>query len=181
MGRVRYFHEDEYCQQQILPLAAWDYCASEIGKIAAFAEANRSGAGFADIYVRGEPPTALRGLQMPASGVEAAVASRLPRFDEVCTGYAAHRDPRPGTLAFGLEDGFTLFLDVDRDGLVEAAWLDPRGAPAGEESWMPGLLAAIPMADRLLLVDWASGHLQRVDDPGAWARYLDAHAGAGSA
>src|SRR5262249_55770988 len=48
--RVAFFHEDDYCQVEVLPAAAAGPCRSEMGRIDEFAEAHLDGMGFTDIY-----------------------------------------------------------------------------------------------------------------------------------
>ena len=172
MKRIRYFHEDDYCQQELLPIAAWDYCASEIKTIEEFANAHRAPIGWTKVYGRGDAPFRLRDLQLSLAEIEATVGLRLPRYDEVVTGYASHREPSPRTRAFGVDRGLALFVDVDDEGYVEAAWFHPHLVDASVPEWMPELLASFPRAAELLFVDWEWGHLQEVADRDAWKQYL---------
>jgi hypothetical protein len=49
--REIYFHEDDYCQQQLLPREASAYARAEVQKIGEFAESHRvpGGRGWTDI------------------------------------------------------------------------------------------------------------------------------------
>lgn len=174
MKRTRYFHEDDYCQQELLPIASWDYCASENKKIAEFSEAHRAPIGWTKVYVRGDAPVRLRDLRLSAETIESVVASRLPRYDEVVTGYSSHREQSPRTTAFGSDGGVALFVERNDERCVEAVWFDPLLADAGVVEWLPALLASLPRAADLLFVDWAWGHLQLVDDADAWRSYFEA-------
>ena len=174
MKRTRYFHEDDHCQRQLLPMTSWDYCASELRKISEFADAHRAPIGWTKIYIRGEAPERLRDLQLTAAAIESAVGGHLPCYDEVLTGYSTHREPTPRTRAFGRDNGPALYVDLDDHGFVEYAWLDAALIDASAANWMPSLMATFPKADELLFVDWSWGHLQHVADLDAWKRYFDA-------
>src|SRR5688572_24578531 len=174
MKRSRYFHEDDHCQRELLLIASWDYCASEIRKISEFSEAHRAPIGWTKMYMRGATPERLRDLQLTAAAIESAVSSRLPPYDEVFTGYSTHREASPKTRAFGTDAGPALYVDLDDRGYVEYAWLDAALTDASVAEWMPALMASLPRADELLFVDWAWGHLQQVADVDAWRRYFDA-------
>ena len=174
MKRTRYFHEDDYCQRELLPATSWDYCASELTKINESSEAHRAPIGWTKMYIRGEAPVRLRDLKLTAPAIESIVGSRLPRYDEVLTGYSTHREPSPRTRAFGTDGGPALYVDLDDDGYVEHAWLDAALTDASVAGWLPALMASLPEADELLFVDWAWGHLQPVADADAWKQYFAA-------
>ena len=174
MKRTRYFHEDDHCQRELLPITSWDYCASELRKIGEFAAAHRAPIGWTKMYSRGEGPVRLRDLGLTAPAIESIVGSRLPRYDEVLTGYSTHRERSPRTRAFGTDGGPALYIDLDDDGFVGYAWLDAALTDASVADWMPAPMATLPKADELLFVDWAWGHLQPVADVEAWKQYFDA-------
>lgn len=88
MKRTRYFHEDDHCQRELLPIASWDYCASELTRINEFSEAHRTLFGWTKMYVRSEAPVRLRDLKLTAAAIESIVGSHLSRYDEVVTGYS---------------------------------------------------------------------------------------------
>jgi hypothetical protein len=175
MKRIRYFHEDDYCQREFLPLASWDHCASEIVKIDEFSNAHKAPIGWTKVYARGAAPARLRDVGLTVEEIESAVGSRLPRYDEVLTGYASHREPSPHTRAFGSDDGIALFVDLDDQRRVDAAWLDSHFVDSDVAQWMPHCLTGLPRADELLFIDWSWSHLQRVVDNDAWTRYFEAH------
>ena len=58
--RKIYFHEDDYCQLEVLPLAARQFCLQEMGEIDAFAEEHREGP-FIRICICGRPARNLCG------------------------------------------------------------------------------------------------------------------------
>jgi hypothetical protein len=59
-----YFHEDDYCQQEILPLAALDFCRNQITEIDAFATNHQApgGIGWTEMYMREDSPEKLSDL-----------------------------------------------------------------------------------------------------------------------
>lgn len=81
-----FFHEDDYCQVEVLPSTARGYCLAEMGRIEEFADAHRDGAGWTAMYVRGESPQPLASLGITLEELGAAVAPLVPRFAEVLTG-----------------------------------------------------------------------------------------------
>jgi hypothetical protein len=56
-----YFHEDDYCQQEVLPLTALDFCSKQIKEIDEFAVAHLAPGG-ADIPMSSRERIHLRSL-----------------------------------------------------------------------------------------------------------------------
>jgi len=173
--RTRYFHEDDYCQQEFLPLSAWAHCASQVAAIDAFSEAHRTEHGWTDMYVRPPAPSALADLGITAADVAAVVASVLVPFAGVTTGYGSHVEACPKVSAYGMEHGVTLFAECNARGTISALWLDP-GAPApAEVHRVVDVLSGLPKAQELLFVDWAWSRLFKAADKPAWVAYFDEH------
>ena len=54
--RIAFFHEDDYCQREILPLAAKSFCLRQIKEINDFSQMHRAANGlYTDIYIREKP------------------------------------------------------------------------------------------------------------------------------
>ena len=54
--REAYYHEDDYCMIELLPLDNLQHCLTQMGEQQAFADAHRSGAGWTDMFVPEAPP-----------------------------------------------------------------------------------------------------------------------------
>src|SRR5512144_460743 len=92
--RTVYFHEDDYCQIEVLPAQSWEYCAIQLGQIAEFSEQHRTpnGMGWTGIHVRGKAPATLAALSLDVDSVSRALSQYLVPFDRVETGYSSHRE-----------------------------------------------------------------------------------------
>ena len=75
-----YFHEDDYCQIEVLPVSNWEHCATQIGEIESFSEAHPApgGTGWTDMYVREENPFSLRDLGISRTTLASALREALP-------------------------------------------------------------------------------------------------------
>ncbi|HJT16523.1 MAG TPA: hypothetical protein VJ853_04015, partial [Thermoanaerobaculia bacterium] len=69
--RIRFFDEDDYCQQEFVPLAARDYCIAQMKEIDAFSDAHRDGSDSSEMYIRRDPPHTLQQLSLHASEIDA--------------------------------------------------------------------------------------------------------------
>lgn len=170
--RSLFFHEDDDCQAELLPLAAWAHCERTLGTVREFAQAHFDGAGYTDMMVRPEAPQSLVELGLDLAQIEAVAAAQFPAYDEVRTGYSSWSTPCPQLRAWG-EGDFALFAD-HRDGRVEGLWLSHWDWPARQIPAIAALLGSLPKSAELLLVDWPLGHLFALSDAPALERWLAA-------
>jgi len=59
-----YFHEDDYCQIELLPSTSWKFCFNQIKEIDEFSEKHKvkNGIGWDKIYIRKESPYKIESL-----------------------------------------------------------------------------------------------------------------------
>ena len=158
--REIYFHEDDYCQQQILPLDAKAFADEELKKIAEFADAHRApgGVGWTDMYMRSNPPLELSGLGISRRQFSEVVSQFLAPFDEVYTGYSSHRERCNRTAAWGRSPTCALFADWDEAEVITNCWAmffdqDEASIQAATQA-----VAALGGIQPLVYVDWAWGY-----------------------
>ena len=167
-----FFHEDDYCQVELLPAATRGYCIAEMGRIEEFADAHRDGAGFTDMYVRGEPPLPLASLGITVAALGSAVEPLVPRFADVLTGYSSYREPCPSVAGWGLGDGEAVFAGVGKGGVVGPVWLTLHRVPAERVGLWCRVLRSLPRAAELLVADWSAGRVVQLAEESALAAYL---------
>jgi len=117
-----YFHEDDYCQIEILPIENLAFCMKQAGLINEFSNEHWTGAGWADMFVRAENPISLHEKKIPVALLEKTLGNVLPKFDEVYTGYSSYREKCNHISAFGQNEDIVVFYD-EKDGLVSNIWL----------------------------------------------------------
>ena len=162
MMREAYYHEDDFCQVELLPLDNLQHCLAQMGQQQAFAAAHQSGAGWTDMYVREDSPSRLVTLGITGEQLRLAVQAELPPYDAVFTGYSSYRVECRNVLAFGGENTETLFAGLDDDGIVADLWCSDA---------MPELLR-LPLTKQLLLADWNAGLACPLADQVLFTRYL---------
>jgi hypothetical protein len=172
--REIYFHEDDYCQQELLPRDALAYAEAELKKIAEFADAHRSpdDAGWTDIYVRPKSPVSFRSLCMKKEDLDAVISPHLTSFDLVYTGYSTYRERCRQAAAWGTAQQNAIFADWDDDGIIKNVWaqfFDPD-----EKSLLAASKAvtALATAHSLIYVDWAWGYTCEIINGEAFASHL---------
>lgn len=109
--RTEHFHEDDYCQQEFLPLEACDYCEVQLAELRAFGETHKTEFGWTEVYMSGSPPFDLTDIVLLESEVRSAVGDVLMQFETVTTGNVTHREPCQGVNAYGFEGRLALFVE----------------------------------------------------------------------
>ncbi len=57
--REAYFHEDDYCQTELLPIANHKHCRDQLREIESFSAQHETEFGWTDMYVRSDAPQTL--------------------------------------------------------------------------------------------------------------------------
>jgi hypothetical protein len=170
--RSAFFHEDDYCQVELLPAAVHSYCLHEMGRIDEFAAAHRDGLGFTDVYIRGESPVSLASLGVTLADLHSTVGAYLVPFDQIFTGYGSHREPCRSIRAWDLDNSAAIFAGVGEADLVESLWLSLYGVPADRIGEWCRTLVSLPRSSEMVLADWNSSEVVLLADEPALAAYL---------
>ena len=117
------FHEDFYCQVELLPVAALKDCASEMQQIDDFSTEHWDGAGWTSIVVRQDNSGYLRALGIPINALAEKLDSILDSIDEIYTGYSSYRERCAQTKGWAFPCGCALLTDYDSEGIVRNLWL----------------------------------------------------------
>lgn len=168
--RTVYFHEDDYCQLEVLPLTAKDFCCAQMDQIAAFAADHQRGAGYTDIYIRESCPQEMKDLHLQAEQLKITLAF-LPVFDRVDTGYSSYRVEAAYTKAMGYSNDLAVFWSENETGFVDKIWLS-LWMKAENQAEARQLLCALGTMGPLLLADWAWGVYVDLTDEEAIACYI---------
>jgi hypothetical protein len=155
--REIYFHEDDYCQQELLPREALPFAEAQVKQIAEFANAHHApgDAGWTDLHVRQKPPVTFRTLAMKKDDFAAVVSPHLPPFNLVYTGYGSYRERCKKTAGWGTSQHNALFADWDDEGVITNVWAqffdsDEKSLLAASKA-----VAALGTLHSLIYVDWA--------------------------
>ena len=99
--RIAFFHEDDYCQREILPLTAKNFCLKQMGEINDFSQEHQLESGlFTDIFIRENTPHGIEELGLCSEQLNAAL-NFLPLYDLVETGYSSYREESEATCGRG--------------------------------------------------------------------------------
>ena len=168
-----FFHEDDYCQIQLLPLGNWEHLVVEAGKINGFEIENAVGPGFNDIYLRPDAPRKLSDSQINVNDIEQILdKSELTRIDGITTGYgASYREPCANTTGYG-EKGYVLLYNF-KNSIVENIWMLIRGGDDRSKEKLCKALFELGHRHNLVLMDWSQSILTDLRDIDAINEYLN--------
>jgi hypothetical protein len=172
--REIYFHEDDYCQQELLPRQALAFVEREIKKSDEFTAAHVApgGIGWTDLYVRQDPPMTFGALKMTREDFDVAISPHLPPFEQVYTGYGSFRERCKKAAAWGTSQQNAIFVDWNDEGIINNVWTqffesDEKSISAASKS-----LVALGMLHSLIYVDWAWSFVCEIFNEDAFASRL---------
>ena len=168
--RTVFFHEDDYCQCEVLSIVEKEYCLREMSEIDAFAEEHRDGQFYTDIYLREDSTHTLRELNLRSEQLAEALFF-LPAFDRVETGYSSYREECKSTCARGLSDELAVFWESDEEGSVKSLWTS-IWVNAESIDTARRVYTALGRLAPLLLADWSASVCVDLTDTSAIEQYL---------
>lgn len=173
--RIAFFHEDDYCQREILPLAAKSFCLRQIKEINDFSKMHRAANGlYTDIYIREKPTHVIEELRLRSERLQEALRF-LPPYDLVETGYDLADyviDEAEGTYGRG-NDGHreNVFWSVNESEIVNAIWLDIR-IDENTIDLQRRVLTSLGKIAPVLLADWNLNRCVDLTDLSDIEKYL---------
>jgi hypothetical protein len=172
--REIYFHEDDYCQQQILPAIDADSIADELRKVGEFSEAHRApgGMGWTDIYVREEGGPGFGHLKVYRSQFDALIKDIMPAYQRVYSGYSSHRELCKNTGAWGISDLCCIFCDWDDTEIVQNVWVSLFDIKESSVQAAARAIHALAQISPLVFVDWAWDYTCNAGDEREFIRLL---------
>ena len=160
-----YFHEDDYCQQEILPLAALDFCRNQIAEIDEFAAAHQApdGIGWTDVFMREDSPGKIAEFGITLELLRATMREFLPEVPVVYTGYSSFRERCQRTIGFGFHADCIIYADWNDQEIIEHVWTGIFTPEASEITVVVSALQSLGQKFPLLYVDWAWSFVTPLD------------------
>jgi hypothetical protein len=155
--RSLYFHEDDYCQQQILPQTSIDKATGELSAIQDFSSAHQapSGIGWTDVYIRSDDYDGISVIALHRDILDSRISPILTRFDDVYTGYSSHKEICRRTWAWGVSDRCAILADWNDDLIIQNIWTEFFDSSETAIEGATQAVAAISPSDTLFYIDWA--------------------------
>jgi hypothetical protein len=169
-----FFHEDDYCQIEILPLGNWDNCVTNLGDASSFSKEHAAvgGTGWIDIFQIPAAKVPLGTIQIHRTELAALLSAHFPQFDEVESGTFSYPKKCVDTCGFGSVTNVAVFFDHDASEIVQHIWFLFNVENRRQCMEMADALASVAKMRELLLVDWAWERLFRLADSESLTAYL---------
>jgi hypothetical protein len=118
-----YFHEDSYCQVELIPRENLSNLTDENKKIIDFGMENSVGIGFSDIYIRDDNKFKTSIRQIQVKDFEKILLNiGFEKRDFVYTGYGSHKEKCSNTNAYVI-DKAVMFCDFKEE-IIQNIWID---------------------------------------------------------
>ena len=167
-----YFHEDFYCQVELLPMPALESSVDEMNEIAVFSEENWDGTAWTALHLREDHSQHLRSLGIPIKSVAAVLDSILEPVVEVYTGYSTYRERCKNTRAWVLPCRTALLADFDETGIIEHLWIVNEPPAAENVDQFQQALRALAEFGDFFIADWNIGIAVACRDHDQLMQYL---------
>ncbi len=170
--REVFYHEDDYCQRELVSEQNWQFCAEQMGRINEFSAAHKADMGWTDVYALPANPTPLSTVSITRSNFIACMPSSMAPFDRVFTGYGEYRTECVRTIAFGPNSLLVAYAELDDKDVVQAVWF------TFDLMTPEDVATAIDLAHGLsrwplLMADWGWSRLLRLDDTEGLMQYFN--------
>lgn len=166
-----WFHEDDCCQIELLPIAAEGFARQQAAAIdEVTVHKDDAGLGWSDLYTRREPPARLVDLKIGINAIAECIPLELGQFRTVTTGYSTHVEPARGTSAWGRDGEPMIFADVSDEGVIRSIWF--AHFFRGDAKVIRRFVVDCAQQWPLMLADWAWTQIVNLADEAAVEAYF---------
>ena len=170
MTRI-YFHEDDYCSLEILPVENLEFCLKQTGLIDDFSEKHKAEVGYTDVFVRDKNPVPLCSKKISETTLDERIKNIFPKFDEVFTGYGSYEEKCNHIGAFGNNEDVVAFYEV-KGGFIENIWLNLNIYEANDVVIANNLLHSLSKLGDFIVADWGWSFIEKLSNSEKINQYL---------
>ena|GEM_PF-1792276 len=169
-----FFHEDDFCQIELLPVENLAFCLNQANSMSDFSEAHKTDMGYTDIFIRKDAPVSMYSKKISAAMLQKTLGMAIPEFEGVFYAASASRSVRcEHTRAFGQAENVVLFYDHE-DGLVKNIWLTLHVTKNADIAATKGIFDVLSKTGDFLLADWGWSFIAPLSNFAAIDTYLEA-------
>lgn len=166
-----FYHEDDFCQVEIVPNENLNRLIKEAENIVNHSDENLDRVGFTDIHVREESTIQLLDRKIQVSELKEILSELSLEFHEiVSTGIRVNEMLSENTQAYG-ENYNGIFFNYDDDNLVINIWI--LGELDDASPKFKDIMNEIGKKWSLLLMDWNSLEIIDLREPNQIENYLE--------
>lgn len=166
-----YFHEDDYCQIEILPIENMEFCLKQADLMSNLAEAHKTDLGYTDVFVRKSNPTLIYDKKLLITSLEKVFEGVLPKFGEVYTGYGSYKEKCENINAFGINSNVVMFYDT-KDNFIANIWLTLNIWEEKDIIIATQIFNALIKLGDFIIADWEWKFIQEINNGKIIESYL---------
>ena len=151
-----YYHEDDYCQVEMLPSESLTWCTAQMDQIEESSVKNWSGNGWDEMFIREPEPIKIAQRNIVILQAVKDLCPPLDFYDKVFTGYSSYREVSKQTVAAISDIDSRVFISSDGD-VISKIWLQINDN-FGDLKCRNALIEFMA-SHRLFIVDWGFGTL----------------------
>jgi hypothetical protein len=158
-----YFHEDDYCQIELLPIENEDYVETEINNINGFSEEHKTsdGIGWTDMYIRNNiEQIKLKDYKINHLELDAILSKFAERCEKIYTGYSSYREECKNTFGYRKNE-IAIFFSFEEN-IVTNIWFDFYLDELEVAKDLYNILKTISNKYNLLFVHWSFGYYSKI-------------------
>jgi len=156
-GSTMFYHEDDYCQIQLLPIENYPELIQQISNISSKSSKNFDGTGYKEIVIRADQEKKLEDRKIKKEELEKILSKlKTERHSIVATGYGlSYRIESKNTIAYGTNNSAIFFDYNPENGNVQNFWIvNPKQL---ESAGLKEIMSEIVTKWELVLTDWNLG------------------------
>lgn len=164
-----FFHEDDYCQVEIVTASNRDSYLKEIEQIQEFADEHSDGIGYTDMYIRQDNQCPTADMKISFQNIDKNISCYLHKFNSVKTGYSSYACECESTVGYGFKE-LSIFLEHENE-IVKNIWITGFARNQNHLETFTNVLEYLGKLD-LILVDWNVGIVVNLNDKEEIEKYL---------
>ena len=158
-----YFHEDDYCQIEMVPIENEHFIKNELDEINNFSETHKVADGiYSDMYVRDNPIKELETYKIDYIKMDKILSNIALKYEKVTTGYSTYVEECKNTIGYSL-NGINIFILNDNK-YIKKIWFDFYLEELGMVEDLYKILKTITNDYDLIFVHWSWGFYSKVNE-----------------
>jgi hypothetical protein len=155
-----YYHEDDYCGIELVPMDNEKFIKNEQDEIFNFAEEHRvSNGSFTDVYIRKEHPKKLEEYEIDYIEMDKVLSEITKKYEKVTTGYGFENECE-NTIGYRFNE-INIFIK-NNGKYITTIWFDFYLDQLSTAQDLYKILKIIVQDYDLMFVDWSWGFYSRV-------------------
>jgi len=173
--RINNYHEDDFCQIELIPIENYDFIKNEMSKLHEFSEKHKvgNGIGWTEMYMREENPIKTIDKNIYLNEIENILNKCSTKFDKVQNDYGKYAQDCSNTISYGINPNSSIFIDFTNEKIIENIWMNIFITGLNEKEDSHNILYNLSLNFDFILVDWGWEYFESLKNIEKIDEYLD--------